>query len=176
MSIKEIHNIFILVALISLASCSPVKSQSRKDKKENKKYEEDLSSYRVKYNSKNDSMQSSGVNKIKKDENVVPQKDITKNLNAKLDTISKNNDIKYAQGFRILVYSGKKSEEVKNTRTQVYDIIPDADIYTDYKSPNQRVKVGNCFDRLEAYNLYSKLRKTFPHAVIIPDQVIIKGK
>ena len=167
-------NYFILVPVFLLAlGCGPAKSQSKKDKKsKDEKYQEDISSYRLKYDVKKDTSLEHG----KKNDPVVPQKDVSKNLNAKLDSVYRKNNVKSTQGYRVLVYNGKNQSEVKSIKTQIYQIMPDADIYIDYKAPNQRVKVGNCLYRLEAYRLYGTLKKTFPNAVIIPDQINILAK
>ncbi|MBX9851424.1 MAG: hypothetical protein K2X86_06650 [Cytophagaceae bacterium] len=164
-------NYFIVVCLFLFTlGCGPAKSQSKKDKKhKDEKYQEDISSYRMKYDAKKDSSADQG----KKNEVIFPQKDVSKNLNAKLDSVYRKNNVRAVQGYRVLVYNGKNQSEVKNIKTQIYQIMPDADIYIDYKAPNQRVKVGNCLDRLEAYRLYGILKKIFPNAVIIPDQINI---
>jgi hypothetical protein len=170
------HNIaqfLILLTAFILFSCSAAQSQSKKNKdKDKEEYQEDLSRVRPDFR-KADSAQASGKNM----QVVAPSNDVTKMLNAKLDTLAKNNaSAKYAQGYRVLVYSGRSSVDVRNARSKVYDILPDADIYQDFRSPNQRVKVGDCIDRIEAYSLFGKLKKYFPNAVIIPDQIVIKAK
>jgi hypothetical protein len=173
--IKLISYQFLIPALLLFViSCAPVKSQSRNDKSQEEQYQEDISGYRLRYDtiaisdSKKEADQKNTVN-------IVPQNDVSKVLNAKMDTLAKKNaSNKYIQGYRILVYSGKSSQEVQKSKTQVYESVPEANIYIDFKSPNQRVKVGDCVDRIEAYSLYGKLKKSFPNAVVIPDQVIIK--
>jgi len=173
---QKLINFSIVILAFSLMNCSSVKSQASKNKEE--KHEEDLSSYRPKYTPVDSS--SSSISKKKEDQPsipVVPQNDITKDLNRDLDTIAvRNSNTRTAQGYRILVYSGKSSEEVSKARTKVYEIIPNADIYTEFKSPNQLVKVGNCTERLEAYNLLGKLKRAFPTAVIVPGPIILKAK
>jgi hypothetical protein len=173
MNKRNIIHLAIIFISFAMFSCTTAQSQSKKNGKDKEeKYQEDLSKARPVYKQV-DTTQVTG----KAVQPVAPSQDVTKKLNAKLDTISRNNEsIKYGQGFRILVYSGKSSAEVKNVRTKIYEILPEADIYQDFKSPNQRVKVGNCLNRLEAYILHGKLKKEFPNSVILPDQIIIKGK
>lgn len=173
---KKLVYLFSLVLLITLIDCTSAKSQSKKDKnKKNDRCEEDVARYRPRYLAAADTV--TPVAATKPVGPVVPQKDITNELNQKLDSIAaRNAQVKTGQGYRILVYSGKSSEEVKMARTKIYSSLPNADIYTDFKSPNQRVKVGNCIDRQEAYNLLGKLKKSFANAVIIPDQINIKAK
>lgn len=161
----------ILVLICTVFSCSSARSQSKRDKHK-KEYQEDLSSYRPTY----DTAQSLKEETRPKADAVavVPQNDVSKKLNAKLDTLTrKQSGSKYAQGYRILIYSGKSSKDVQAAKTKVYENLPNTNIYIDFKSPNQRVKVGDCLDRTEAYGLLGKLKKYFPNAVLIPDQVII---
>ena len=171
--IKLISYQFLTLAfLLSMISCAPVKSQSKKEKSNEEQYHEDISAYRLRY-------VGPAVNakpaEQKANVNVIPQNDLSALLDAKMDTLAKKNaSNKYIQGYRILVYSGKSSLDVQKSKTLVYEALPEANIYIDFKSPNQRVKVGDCVDRIEAYSLYGMLKKNFPNAVVIPDQVIIK--
>lgn len=168
----SLYNFILVIFLAFLFGCAPAKSQSSSDSNRNdSKYEEDLASVRPKYEEKDSSQPD---NTVKNKVTVVPSNDVTKKLNEKLDTLAKNNSSnKYTQGYRILVYSGKSSQDVQQAKTKVYEAVPNTSIYIDFKSPNQRVKVGDCIDRIEAYSLQGKLKKQFPNAVIIPDQVLI---
>jgi hypothetical protein len=174
----KLTNLFYLSLFLStfiLVGCTTAQSQSRKDKhKKAEKYEEDLSGYRIKYTPSPDT----STKKSQEENNTPvgpPQKDVTKQLNSKIDSIAKYNvNHKTVHGYRILVYTGRDSKEVSKARSKVYDLIPDADIYSLFQSPLYKVKVGNCIDRQEAYNLFSKLKKAFPSAVIVPDNVILK--
>lgn len=169
---KAINNGLLLLLFFAVVSCSTAKSQSKRDKK-NKEYEEDISSCRPKYDSAQKSSKEETQPKV--DATVVPTKDITQKLNIKLDSLERlSTGVKNSNGFRILVYSGRSSKEVQEAKTKVYQNLPQTSIYIDFKSPNQRVKVGDCLDRIEAYSLYGKLKKHFPNAVIIPDNVTVK--
>jgi hypothetical protein len=168
---KAISNGLLLLLFFAVISCTTAKSQSR-DKK-NKEYEEDISSIRPKYDSAQKAKEGEAQPKV--DLAVVPANDITKRLNTRLDSLEKmSSGVKNSNGFRILVYSGRSSKEVQEAKTKVYQNLPQTSIYIDFKSPNQRVKVGDCLDRIEAYSLYGKLKKHFPNAVIIPDNVTVK--
>lgn len=176
MRIKS-HIYFLLaLGLISFTGCSSsAQSGSKKNhKQKNEAYQEDISNYRLKYNT--DTAKETRQEPAKATVTpVAPSKDDTKELSARLDTIA-HKQTRTAPGYRVLIYSGKSSEEVKKARAKVYEILPDADIYTDFKSPNQRVKVGDALDRVEVNMLYGKLKKAFPNAVIIPDNIVIKAK
>ncbi len=73
-----------------------------------------------------------------------------------------------------MVYSGNSSEESAGVRKEVYEWSRDYEVYTQYKQPAFRVKVGNFEDRISANYVFSDLVKFFPNAVIIPDQIEIK--
>jgi hypothetical protein len=103
------------------------------------------------------------------------EKHLNAAVNALLDSMAKSNTrYQSASGYRIMVYSGGSSEESSNAKKEVYDWSTEHDVYTQYKQPAFRVKVGNFPDRIQAYHVLSDLIKIFPNAVIIPDQIDIK--
>ncbi|MFN3403295.1 MAG: SPOR domain-containing protein [Cytophagaceae bacterium] len=168
---QKVIQIGSLFLLLILASCTSGKAQKSKD---NKKYQEDLSSVRPKYEYKAETekpapMQEKSAVKI--------ENDVTTKVNVRMDSVAaKNSRIKMAEGYRVLVYTGNSSAEATKVRERVYKVVPDAAIYPQYKQPTFRVKVGDCYDKLEAQNLYVKLRKEFPEAKIVPDQINIIAK
>jgi hypothetical protein len=112
---------------------------------------------------------------------VLPQADTdTTLLNQRprflLDSINQvNAKLKLMDGFRILLYQGTDKEASLKAKEQAYKLLPNSNIYTAYKQPNYRVKLGDFTDRLEAYRVKEKiLSKTFPNAIIIQDNVFIK--
>jgi hypothetical protein len=52
--------------------------------------------------------------------------------------------------------------------------MPDAKPKLQFISPSYIVKVGDFFDKLEAYQTLVILKKQFPNAIIIPEQVYIE--
>lgn len=92
------------------------------------------------------------------------------------DSITQSNKkLRYKEGFRIVVYSGTDKEQANLAKEKVYKIIPNADIYTQFRQPIYRVKVGDYSDRLEAYRVKEKvLGKAFPNAIVIAETVNIK--
>lgn len=164
-----IYYIFVISGAVALSSCTAVRSQSSGAQGN---YREDLSVYRPKYTvSVDDSTPKSSTSSVK---NSVPQKDATRLVNVKLDSLaSKNKKMKFAQGFRVLVYAGNSSEEVKKVKIKLRGLLQDDAAYDEYKQPTFRVKIGDCFSRLEAYYVLSKLQKDFPNAIVVPDQINI---
>jgi hypothetical protein len=138
-----------------------------------KKVDEDLSKYV--YNPK--------VTEEVKSENATPahlsgisfEKHINRHINPIMDSIAVSNRRYHsAPGYRIMVYSGNSSIESADVRKEVYEWSRDYEVYTQYKQPAFRVKVGNFEDRISANYVFSDLVKFFPNAVIIPDQIEIK--
>ena len=110
-------------------------------------------------------------------EDIKPNNDVTADLNEKLDSIaSRNKKIKFTQGYRVIVYSGTNKEEVKKIREKVYTIFPDIDIYQIYKQPDYKIKVGDYTNRFEAHQVLNELKKVFPEALIVMEQVNIIRK
>lgn len=137
--------------------------------------QEDLSKYRPAYQKQDSATpKDNSGSTAAKQAPVTPQNDVTKSLSARMDSIAAVNRTKTrAQGYRIIVYSGNSSDEARQAKEKVYEILPYANIYMVYNQPTFRVKVGDCFDRLEANSLYIQLKKDFTNALVVPDQINI---
>lgn len=104
-----------------------------------------------------------------------PTGDITAKLNLILDTIAtRNRNIRFAQGFRVQIYSGASREEANRARDRSYARFPDVVPHIVYTQPTFRVKVGDFLDRLEAQRVYAGLINEFPNALIVPDRIEIR--
>jgi hypothetical protein len=172
---SKLNLIILFCIILNFVSCTTGKSQlTASDSSNSKKgrFQEDLSGVRIKYGAKEDTV------KIQvKDPNakpVVPSKHIGRALNLKMDSIAERNKrLKFAEGYRIQVYSGDKKEEAMKAKNKVYDLAPDVDVYPEFRSPVFRVRVGDFLDRLEANYVLVKLQKDFPNALIVPDKINI---
>ncbi|HXA01955.1 MAG TPA: SPOR domain-containing protein [Cytophagaceae bacterium] len=164
----------LMSAILTMSSCTVSKSQkSRKDNHRQKdvKYEEDLSASRLKYQVTEDKPKTDVSTKTK---TIVPSKDISKQLGLKMDSISrKNQNLRFAEGYRIQVYSGPSREEANMARDKVLDIIPDVDVYPIFRQPVFRVTVGDYTDRLEANGAFVKLKDYFQNAILVPARINI---
>jgi hypothetical protein len=151
-----------------MGSCASVRSQNSSNSKQG--YKEDLSVFRPKYIANAEDTPSKSVSPSGK---VISQKDVTKQLNSRIDSLAvKNKRMRFAQGFRVLVYTGNSSEEVKKIKLKLRGLLsPDEEIYDEYKQPTFRLKAGDCYTRLEAFYILNKLQKDFPNAIIVPDQI-----
>jgi hypothetical protein len=165
----------VFSVILTMTACTMGKSQkTRKEHHPNKnvKYDEDLSGSRIRYQVFEDKTKTEVNNKTKPV--VPPSKHVTRELNMKMDTISrKNQNLRFAEGFRIQVYSGPSREEANKARDKVLDIFPDVDVYLPYRSPVFRLLVGDYTDRLEANNAYVRLKRDFPNAILVPARINI---
>ena len=161
------------MALLLLASCkggSKVTSSSSTPKK----VEEDLSKYVYQPKATTTSVKTENPTAVNLS-GITFDKQINGHMNAIMDSIAVSNRRYHsAPGYRIMVYSGNSSIESADVRKEVYEWSREYEVYTQYKQPAFRVKVGNFEDRISANYVFSDLVKFFPNAVIIPDQIEIK--
>ena len=134
----------------------------------------DIAAYRPRFPSrKPESETKSIVPKTKVFVN--PQYDITKKLNLKLDSVFiRNKQIKYADGYRILVFSGTDKTEMNHIKQKVYKMFPYIEVYTVFKQPEYRISFGDFIDKIQAYNYLLKIRLLIPDALLVQDQINIK--
>lgn len=166
--VKNLIKASYIVSVIMLSSCA---AMSQKHKGNVEPYYEDLSVVRPMFvNPDTITNKSSNLSSVA----TVPsfQNDASKKVNARIDSLSEINR-KYStmQGYRILVYTGTSSDEAQKTRQTVYSFNSDLNVYTQFKQPSFRVKVGDYTNRVEANYILSDLKQTFPNAMIVPDQV-----
>ncbi len=158
-----------LFALLVLQSC---KGSSKVTTNTAKKVDEDLSKYMYKPKVVEVKTETPAVANT---QGIIFEKHINAHINPLMDSIALSNKRYHsAPGYRIMVYSGNSSEESADVRKEVYEWSRDYEVYTQYKQPAFRVKVGNFEDRISANYVFSDLVKFFPNAVIIPDQIEIK--
>ena len=163
---------YLIIGIIALLICS-CKSTKVTSSVATKKVDEDLSKYIYKPKTASDvktenpaTINLSGISF---------DKQINSHINPIMDSIAVSNRRYHsAPGYRIMVYSGNSSTESADVRKEVYEWSKDYEVYTQYKQPAFRVKVGNFEDRISANYVFSDLVKFFPNAVIIPDQIEIK--
>jgi hypothetical protein len=102
-----------------------------------------------------------------------PELDITEDLDVVLDSISAiNKNLPYLR-YTVMVHNSNSRNDAEEARKDVFRVMPDAKPKLQFISPSYIVKVGDFFDRLEAYQILVKLKRQFPNAVIIHEQVYI---
>ena len=105
---------------------------------------------------------------------VEPTHHINQQLHARLDSISESNlNIRYAQGYRILVYSLNERKQAMDLRKAITQRLPEETDYFTYQQPTFRLKVGDYLSRLEARAVLDQIKDIAPNAMVIPDQIFI---
>lgn len=81
---------------------------------------------------------------------------------------------KRIQGYRILIYSGNSREDATRSKELAYKSLSNADVYTSYLSPTFKVKLGDYYQKLDAFLVLKKIQVAFPMAVIVEEVVNLK--
>ncbi len=163
--------------LVILAACGPKKVPQTTSKSDINRFQEDLSGIRPTYAV---AVEPTEANK-KPEKPIIAATagksnlDVSKKLDIILDTIAvRNKSIRYAQGFRIQIYSGNDRKEAENAKTASYQLFPQITPYLIYSQPVYRVKVGDFLDRIEAEKYYIGYKTAYPGAIVVPDKVDIR--
>jgi len=99
-----------------------------------------------------------------------------KNAAAKLwlDSLgAKNRRLKYAAGYRVLVYAGTNRELAMKTREALVRRYSDTQFYLTYKHPSFKLVGGDFMDRLQAQAFFRALKAEFPNALIVDSEINI---
>ena len=84
------------------------------------------------------------------------------------------NATKPISGYRIRVYydnppqARTRSESIENSLMEQY---PEHKVYRSFESPNYKVLIGNFRSKDEALRIFNALKKTYPTAYIIKDNI-----
>jgi sugar phosphate isomerase/epimerase len=93
-------------------------------------------------------------------------------LDAVRASLAENNKtLRYAQGYRVQVYSGNSRDEANRLITQLRLSLDQDKPELVYDPPNYKVKVGDYFHKYEAYRLYVQLLPGYPAAIIVQDRI-----
>lgn len=177
---KPLHIQLVVLSLILIGildSCVSGKAASKTTNTVGS-FKDDVSAFRPVYVASNDVKTTDPVPVSETSKPTVkgkPVGDITQKLNVILDTIAgTNKNIRYAQGYRVQIYSGNSSEDANRARDKSYSLFPDITPHIVYIQPNFRVKVGDFIDKLEAQRVYVALKIDFPTALIVPERIEIR--
>ena len=147
-------------------------------KKNEKVYEEDLSIYRPKFKSANESeTQPSKYQPVQSSKAIFSDAPlhVNKKLDAILDTIAmRNKSVKFVNGFRIQIYVGNDRKSADDAKIYTYQRYPEIFPYLSYQQPIYKVKIGDFLNRMDAERYYSDIKELYPSAMILPDRVEIK--
>lgn len=143
-----------------------------------KTYEEDLSLYRPRFKSANESAtQSSNSQPVQASKIIYSDSPlhVNKKLDAILDTIAtRNKSVKFTNGFRIQIYVGNDRKSADDAKIFTYQKYPEIYPYLSYQQPIYKVKIGDFLNRMDAERYYSDIKDLYPSAMILPDRVEIK--
>lgn len=101
---------------------------------------------------------------------------VNKQLDALLDSVAnERRKANLINGFRILLYSGNDREKASKAKEMAYRLIRNSNVYTSYQSPTFKVKLGDYYQKIDAYLALKKIVSVFPKAVIIQEVVKLKN-
>ncbi len=84
-----------------------------------------------------------------------------------------NQNVKYAQGYRILAYVGLERDQAMSIRRAVISRYPAETDYLTFKQPVFRLYIGDYLTRLEAEQAMLRIRPLAPKAELESAQVVL---
>ena len=105
---------------------------------------------------------------------VLPTNHVNPQVEQRLrDQAYTNQNVKYAQGYRLLVYLGLERDQVMAIRRTVIGRYPDETDYITFKSPVYRLYIGDYLTRLDAARGMARLRGLVPKLELEATQVLL---
>ncbi|QHL89472.1 sporulation protein [Nibribacter ruber] len=105
---------------------------------------------------------------------VTPTKDLREQVEVLMDSVAlMNKNIKYANGYRILAFTGNERKAAMDLRNSIIQRLPAEKDYLTYKQPTYQLKVGDFMSRVEAQLALSKIKDLIPNALIVPETINI---
>ena len=102
----------------------------------------------------------------------------TNHVNAQIeqrlrDQAVTNQNVKYAQGYRILAYAGLERDKAMAIRREIIGRYPAETDYLTFKQPVFRLHIGDYLTRLEAEQALLRIRPLAPKADLEAAQVVL---
>ncbi|MFC0186219.1 Sporulation related domain-containing protein [Pseudarcicella hirudinis] len=177
---QRISYFVLFLMVIFGVACSPKVATTGKStasattKSTPKSNDQNLAVYRPKYNEKPGESVSGKADPKKVNKSEQPMQ-VNKKLDAVLDTIaSRNKNIRFANGYRIQIYVGNDKKSADDAKVFTYQSFPELNPYISYTQPVFKVKVGDFLNRMDAERYFSKIKESYPTAMILPDKVEIR--
>ncbi|UOQ53291.1 sporulation protein [Hymenobacter cellulosivorans] len=177
--IHLVRNVLLLSSFLSLAACAastPARSGAVAAPDTTRKptaqaAPDDLSRFRPVFTApKTTGLPAAPVNRAP----VTPTAHVNPQIEQRLrDQAYTNQNVKYAQGFRILAYVGLEREQAMATRRAIISRYPEETDYITFKQPVFRLWVGDYLTRLEAEQAMLRIRPIAPKAELQPAQVVL---
>ncbi|UOG74230.1 sporulation protein [Hymenobacter tibetensis] len=180
MILPLLRNVLLLSTLFALGACAttaPTTSaattpadttKSRPSQATQAGSVEDLSSYRPKFSISKDPVTPAPKSAV------TPTNHVNAQIEQRLrDQAYTNQNVKYAQGYRILAYVGLERDKAMAIRRAVIGRYPDETDYLTFKQPVFRLYVGDYLTRLEAEQAMLRIRPLAPKAELESAQVLL---
>ncbi|PJJ54720.1 sporulation protein [Hymenobacter chitinivorans] len=175
-----VRNVLLLSSFLSLAACAasaPARPGAAAAPDTTRKpataqtAPEDLSRYRPVFTApKTTGLPAAPVSRTA----VTPTAHVNPQIEQRLrDQAYTNQNVKYAQGYRILAYVGLEREQAMATRRAIISRYPEETDYITFKQPVFRLWVGDYLTRLEAEQAMLRIRPIAPKAELQPAQVVL---
>lgn len=87
--------------------------------------------------------------------------------------VGKYNENKTYTGYRIQIYSGKERAAANKTREEFLKTNPNIAAHLIYQQPNFKLRIGDFPNRLEAMRFFDSIKREFPSAFVIQDEISI---
>ncbi|WP_324675716.1 sporulation protein [Hymenobacter sp. GOD-10R] len=176
-----LHNVSFVFALLALASCAatapsvattaPAPADTTR-KTPASLPAEDLSKYRPAFSGAK--TESSAPVATAKPRPVPPTNQVNTQIDQRLrDQAYTNQNVKYAQGYRILAYVGLERDQAMAVRRTIIGQYPEETDYVTFKQPVYRLWVGDYLTRLEAEQAIQRIRPLAPKAELQPAQIVL---
>ena len=169
-----LRNGFLFSVLLSLAACAASgpgsATTSDTTRRRDSAPAEDLSRYRPVFTPLTSAAgQPAGSKPI-----VTPTNQVNSQIEQRLrDQALTNQNVKYAQGYRILAYVGLQRDQVMAIRRAVISRYPEETDYLSFKQPTYRLFIGDYLTRLEAEQAMLRIKPLAPKAQLEPAQVVL---
>jgi sporulation related protein len=83
------------------------------------------------------------------------------------------NELKTIDGYRVQVYSSTRLQQTMRRKAEFETAFKDLKVYVVFTEPSYRLRIGDFTNKVEAYELMQKLKKKYPEAFIVKDQIKI---
>jgi hypothetical protein len=164
-----------LIGCLLMSACAKKGIAAKGRGKTATQYSENLADFRPKYKVEEEDNKPVANAPTGSQASVRPSNDVTAKVDAAMDQLAiANKSVRYAQGYRIQIYSGNNRDEANSARNRSYALFPEITPHIVYNQPTFRVKVGDFVDRMDAQRVYAGLLADFPNAMVVQDKVEIR--
>ncbi len=177
MTLPLLRNVLLLSALLSLGACATsgpaapaADTTTRRPAAAASRPAEDLSRFRPVF----PAPKPAATVAVPRNRVVAPTNQVNAQIDQRLrDQAFTNQNVKYAQGYRILAYVGLEKDKAMAVRRAIISRYPEETDYLTYKQPIFRLQIGDYLTRLEAAQALLRIRPLAPRAELESMQVNI---